>query len=164
MRVVTSGGKSSTLPKEAIEQIRFCHPILNRKPPAFACLIAGGLLAWVGGWLGGPIGAATGFFETSGFAYLFLGRNGRTKAVYTATIATVGSGPTSVLPAVPHRTAMVRTGRLELPRVAPLEPKSSASTNSATFASREQPAATRNIALHPGAVRCGVCTLIVADT
>ena len=35
----------------------------------------------------------------------------------------------------------MRTGRLELPRVAPLEPKSSASTNSATFARAEQPTA-----------------------
>src|SRR5690606_7236261 len=32
---------------------------------------------------------------------------------------------------------MVRKGRLELPRVAPLEPKSSASTSSATFARRK---------------------------
>ena len=31
---------------------------------------------------------------------------------------------------------LVRKGRLELPRVTPLEPKSSASTNSATFAIR----------------------------
>jgi hypothetical protein len=31
---------------------------------------------------------------------------------------------------------MVRMGRLELPRVAPLDPKSSASTSSATFAKR----------------------------
>ena len=34
---------------------------------------------------------------------------------------------------------LVRTGRLELPRVAPLEPKSSASANSATFAGADKP-------------------------
>ena len=33
-----------------------------------------------------------------------------------------------------HSIDLVRTGRLELPRVTPLEPKSSASTSSATFA------------------------------
>jgi hypothetical protein len=36
----------------------------------------------------------------------------------------------------PALEGMVRMGRLELPRVAPLDPKSSASTSSATFAKR----------------------------
>ena len=137
--VLASGGNSSTFRKDTIEQNRIRRPILNRKPPGFGCLIAGGLMGWVGGYLGGPAGVAIGFFETCGLSYLFLGRRGRTKAVYKAPTAADGSGQATVLPAGPRTAAMVRTGRLELPRVAPLEPKSSASTNSATFARGEQP-------------------------
>ena len=137
VKVLTSGGNSSTLPKDAIEQVRVRRPILNRKPPGFGCLIAGGSMASVGAYLGGPAGVASGFLLYCGLSYLVLGRSGRTKAVYTAATTAGGSGQTSVSPAVPHPIAMVRTGRLELPRVAPLEPKSSASTNSATFARGE---------------------------
>ncbi len=61
-------------------------------------------------------------------------------------------------PAAVRRRAMVRTGRLELPRVAPLEPKSSASTNSATFALGAHPAT--SFAPTPGRDRC---PLILAE-
>ena len=51
------------------------------------------------------------------------------------------SGAGSCAPIAPFqfkkdRAMLVRKGRLELPRVAPLAPKASASTNSATFAIR----------------------------
>lgn len=135
--VLTSGGNSSTLPKDAVEQIRIRRPILNRKPPGFGCLIAGGSMGGVGAYLGGPAGIAVGFLLYCGLSYVVLGRSGRTKAVYTAATPAGDTRQTSVSLALPNTTAMVRTGRLELPRVAPLEPKSSASANSATFARGE---------------------------
>lgn len=91
MTVLTSDGSSSTISRDAIKQLRIRRPILNRKPPGFGCLIAGGLMGWLGGYLGGPAGVAIGFLETCGFSYLLLGRSGRNKAVYTAATAVGGS-------------------------------------------------------------------------
>ena len=60
----------------------------------------------------------------------------------------------------PFRTKVVRKERLELSRVAPLEPKSRASTNSATFAwaedgNRRRGSTRKDLSAFPARMPCG---------
>ena len=108
--MLTSEGDSTTFPIDSIEQVRIRRPILNRKPPGFGCLIAGGSYGWLGGTLGGLAGGAGGFLVFCGLSYVFLGRRGSTRPVYTAVAAPDSTAGSSVVPTENQRDQQAGAG------------------------------------------------------
>lgn len=108
--MLTLGGHSTTFPIDSIEQVRIRRPILNRKPPGFGCLIAGASYGWIGGTLGGLAGGAGGFLVFCGLSYVFLGRRGSTRPVYTAVVAPDSTAGSSVVPTANHRDQQAGAG------------------------------------------------------